>query len=331
MRDSLEIPHIAGKRISTKFVSVSVDKTAGEVKKLLVERAHEFEIIDYIYVVDEENVLVGVMSISELLQADDWAAVGNLMRPDPVAIDYHTDQERMVYLVMEHDLKAMPVVDGKKHLQGVVPYHTILDVFHHEFREDIFKLGGFHNHSREIEDVDTPASRLIRARLPPLAIGLLGGLLAAYIVIGFEDVLNSYIALAAFIPVMVYLSDAVGTQSQTLVVRMLALEPTFSLRKYLLREIKIGGMLGITFAVLLFLAGLVGWGSPTLGLIIGVSVVVSIVFQASVATYLSTLLSKFKIDPAVTSGPLTTIISDITSLAMYFTLASLLIQFLEKV
>jgi magnesium transporter len=122
-------------------------------------------------------------------------------------------------------------------------------------------------------------------------------LLAAYIVTGFEQVLSSYLALAAFIPIMVYLSDAVGTQSQTLVVRMLALEPTFLFKKYLAREIKVDGVLGITFAALLFAAAVVGWGSANLGLVVGASMFLSIVFQAFVATYLSALLSKFRMDP----------------------------------
>ncbi|MEW5839729.1 MAG: magnesium transporter, partial [Thermoproteota archaeon] len=239
--------------------------------------------------------------------------------------DYHADQERIVYLALEHELKAIPVVDGEKRLLGIVPYRAILDIFHHEFREDILKSGGIHHHIREIEDIATPATKLIRARLPSLVLGLAGGLLAAYIVTGFEHVLSSYLALAAFLPVMVYLSDAVGTQSQTLVVRMIALEPAFSLRRYLAREIEIGSILGATFAALLFMAAILGWGAAGLGLTIAVSMFVSILFQAAVATYLSAFLSRLRIDPAVASGPLTTIISDITSLAIYFATASVLL------
>ena len=103
-----------------------------------------------------------------------------------------------------------------------------------------------HSHIKEIEDITTPAKRLIKARLPSLIIGLFGGLLAAYIVRDFEDILSSYLALAAFIPVIVYLSDAIGTQSQTLIVRMIALEPNFSFRNYISRELKIGSILGMT-------------------------------------------------------------------------------------
>ncbi|NJS41355.1 AAA family ATPase [Candidatus Gracilibacteria bacterium] len=107
---------------------------------------------------------------------------------------------------------------------------------------------------REIESLETPVTRLVKARLPSLFIGLLGGLVAAAIISNFESFLNEYIVLASFIPVIVYLSDAIGTQSQTLIIRMLALEPQFSFRRYLSRELKIGALLGLIFAVSLFAA-----------------------------------------------------------------------------
>jgi magnesium transporter len=201
-------------------------------------------------------------------------------------------------------------------------------VFHHEFCEDIFRSGGIQHHIKEIEEIATPASKLVRARLPSLGLGLLGGLLAAYMVTAFEEVLGSYLALAAFIPVMIYLSDAVGTQSQTLIVRMIALEPDFSARKYMTRELKIGGVLGIIFAILLFVAGTLGWGLH-IGFIVGSAMFLSIIFQAFMATYLSATLARHKVDPALASGPLTTIISDITSLALYFAIASTLLRYLQ--
>ncbi len=329
MGAATELRDIAGARITNRFLSVSSDELVGSVKKTMTQKAKDLEIVDYAYVVDEQNKLLGVASLKEILQAPDEAKIITIMKKHPVTVDFHTDQERLVYLVLKHDLKAIPVVDGQNRLKGVVPYHTILKVFHHEFREDILRSGGIHHRVKEIEEITTPASRLVQARLPSLVLGLLGGLLAAYIVTGFEQVLDSYLALAAFIPVVVYLSDAVGTQSQTLIVRMIALEPQFSVRKYLTRELKIGSVLGIIFAILLFAAGTLGWGGLHIGFVIGSSIFLSIIFQAFMATYLSAFLAKLKIDPALASGPLTTIISDITSLAMYFAIASVLLKYFQ--
>jgi magnesium transporter len=229
-------------------------------------------------------------------------------------------------LVLDHELKAIPVVNNENYLVGVVPYRAIINIFHNEFREDILKTGGIHHHIKEIEDVTTPAKRLIKARLPSLIIGLVGGLLAAYVVRGFEDILSSYLTLAAFIPVIVYLSDAVGTQSQTLIVRMIALEPNFSFRNYMSREIKIGSILGITLGVIIFIVVFIGWLSITIGVIIGISIFFSMLFQAFVSTSLSILLTKFRIDPAISSGPITTIMSDITTLVIYFSIATLFLR-----
>lgn len=312
-------------QITKRFLSFGEEETAGEIKKLIANKAKEFDVIDYAYVINNGKFLHGVASLKDILQARDDVQLKKIMRRKPVTVYPHTDQERIVYLVLKHRLKCIPVVDNENRLIGVVPYDAIVKIFHHEFREDILKSGGIHHHIKEIEDITTPVSRLVRARTPSLVLGLIGGLVAAYIVNGFENILSSYFVLASFIPVIIYLSDAIGTQSQTLIVRMIALEPEFSVRRYLAREVKVGGILGIIFASLLFAAASIGWGLSQAGAIIGLSILISIVFQAVISTYLSILLAKFSVDPAVTSGPLTTIISDITTLTMYFGLASVLL------
>jgi magnesium transporter len=314
-------------RITNKFLSVGEEETAGEIKKLVAERAKELEVIDYVYITDESRFLHGVASLKDVLQAHDDVPIKKIMKRKLVTMDMHSDQERIIYLVLKNKLKSIPVVDSENHLSGIVPYDAVLNIFHHEFREDILKSGGIHHHIKEIEDIATPVSRLVRARFPSLALGLAGGLLAAFIVSGFEDVLSTYFVLASFIPVMIYLSDAVGTQSQTLIVRMIALEPGFSVKRYLVREFQVGGILGAIFALLLFAAASLGWGLLQAGAIIGFSMLVSIVFQSFISTYLSISLVKFNVDPAVASGPLTTIISDVTTLTLYFGLASLLLRF----
>ena len=319
---------IAGARITKKFLSVTKENTIGEIKYLLFDAAKKVDVTDYVYVVDDSGALVGVFSLKEVMRTRNETQIGSVMKRNPVVVDYNADQERIVYLVLKHRLKAIPVVDKEtRRLEGIVPYDSIISIFNHEFREDILRSGGIHHGIKEIEDIATPAVKLIRARMPSLIIGLLGGLLAASIISGFEEILSSYITLAAFIPLIVYLSDAVGTQSQTLIVRMIALEPGFSVSKYLFREIRVGGAIGITFALLLMLAATLGWNAPIqIGLALGTAMFASILFQSFIATYLSILLHKFNVDPAVTSGPLTTVISDISTLAMYFATASLLLQ-----
>ena len=316
-----------GARVTDKFLAVRNDETVGNIKNILINRSKAFETIDYIYVVDASNVLQGVVSLKELLQTSNETVVESIMKTNVISIDPHAHQERIIYLVLEDGFKAIPVVDGHKHLLGVVPYHAILDIFHHEFREDILKSAGIHHEIKEIEKLSTPTLKLVKVRLPALIIGLVGCLIAAYIVSGYEEILSSYLVLAAFIPLVIYLSDAVGTQSQTLIVRMIATDPKFSTRRYLTREIKIGAILGTIFAVLLFAAAMLGWGIMYFAAVIGTSMFIGMLFQAFIATYLSIVLTKFHVDPAVTSGPITTIISDITTLVVYFSIASVLLRF----
>lgn len=332
MSSSQSLPKdIAGGRITQKFISASEHDTIRSIKARISARARTFDVIDYVYVVTTQNVLVGVVSLKEVLQTvDDELSVNALMVRKLVTIDYHSDQERIIYIVLRYKLKAIPVVnETTRHLEGVVPYDAILEIFHHEFREDFLRLGGIHHKIHEIEELTTPASKLIRARIPSLVIGLLGGLLAASIIGRFENILGYHLVLVAFIPVIIYLGDAIGTQSQTLVVRMIALDPSFSVVRYIFRELKVGLTIGVIIASLLFVAALLGWSAPVqVGLAIGISIFGSMLFQSLMATYLSIALSRFNVDPAVTSGPLTTIISDITTLALYFVVASLFLGLL---
>ncbi|HSD04806.1 MAG TPA: magnesium transporter [Nitrosopumilaceae archaeon] len=318
---------IAGLKSTSKFVAVTKNDTVDKVKKIIMDKTRELEVIDEVYIVNENNVLEGAVSLKEILQSPDETKIESIMKKNILSVRYHSHQERVIQVALKNDLKAVPVVDKENHLLGVIPHDIILDIFHHEFREDILSSGGIRHKDKEIEKIATPVSRLIKARMPSLIIGLSGGLIAAYIVSGFEEVLRSYLVLAAFMPVMIYLSDAIGTQSQTLIVRMIAMEPKFSLKRYLTREIKIGASLGAIFASLLFIATIFGFGSHIhLAIIIGTSMFVSMLIQTFVATYLSVMLAKSHVDPAIASGPIATIISDITTVIVYFGIATILLE-----
>lgn len=317
--------------MAKKFLAFLPSQTVGEIEDILDVKAKEFETIGYVYTVDENGVLRGVSSLKHVLQAAPTTRLEEIMNTDVISIKQHSHQERVVYLALKHGLMTIPVVDDENHILGVIPHNTILSIFHHESREDFLRFGGIHPKIKEeIESLKTPAARLVRARLPSLFIGLLGGLIAAAIISNFESFLNEYIILASFIPVIVYLSDAIGTQSQTLVVRMLALEPNFSLRRYMFREITIGSFLGLVFAASLFAAALLGWGKFDLGIVIGTSIFLSMVTQAFFSTYISVLFEKFGIDPATSAGPIATIISDIVTISMYFGIAVSLLHFMNN-
>ncbi len=317
--------------IIKEILTVNPENNVGHIKEILAKKARQFEIIGYVYVVDHAQKLVGVISLKEILQANNESLSEKLMIKNIISIREDVHPEKVVHLALKYGFWSIPVVDKEKHLLGVIPHKTILSIFHHKVREDVLRSGGIHHKIKEIESLETPVSRLVRARLPSLFIGLLGGLAAAAIISNFESFLNEYIILASFIPVIVYLSDAIGTQSQTLVIRMIALEPNFSLRRYLFREIKIGSLLGFIFAISLFAAVFFGWGKLDLGIVIGSSIFLSMIFQTFFSTYISIIFEKFGIDPATATGPIATIISDITTIVAYFSIAVSLLHFLAPI
>ena len=168
---------------------------------------------------------------------------------------------------------------------------------------------------------------MMRSRLPWLIVGVLGGTAAASVVTSFEEVLSKFLVLAAFIPVLVYMSDAVGTQSEALIIRSIALEPELPLGSYIIREIKIAAMLAVVCGGLISIVAIIGWGTYFLGAIVGISMLLSIIVAVIISTLLPMIFKRFNYDPAVATGPLATIISDITTLGIYFLVAIILLDF----
>lgn len=319
-------PRTAGSRAITAFPRAKIGDKIRTIEVLLTEKAKDFETIDYVYVVDENGVLLGVASIKEIHCSTKDANIEDLMTRKLVYVYPLTHQERLVYLALSNGIKAVPVVDRHKHLLGIVPYDVILNIFNEEVREDIFKFGGiFHRVGKEYGTIKASALTMIKTRTPWLIIGVLGGTITASIISNFEHVLSTLLALAAFAPVLAYMSDAVGTQSETLAVRSLALEPQLSLKSYFVRELGVACVLALVCGGLLSVGALIGWRDPILGLIVGVSMFLSIFAAVIISTGFPFVFKKLNLDPAVASGPFATMISDVTTVTIYFVVASVLL------
>jgi magnesium transporter len=323
-------PNTAGSRIITAFPQVRIGEKIRDVEKMLLDKANEFDIIDYVYVVDDNSVLKGVVSIRELYASNKEANVEEIMKKELVVARPLTHQERIVYLALSNKIKAIPIIDREKHLLGIVPHNTILQIFNEEVREDVFKFGGiFHKVGKEYTTIKSSAVTMIKTRLPWLIIGVLGGTITASIIGSFEHVLNTLLALAAFAPVLAYLSDAVGTQSETLTVRSIALDPLLSLKSYFVREFVVALSLALACGLLLSTIVLLGWQNSTLGLIVGLSMFFSIISAVIISTGFPFLFKKVNLDPAIASGPFATMISDVTTVTIYFGIASLLLALFD--
>ncbi|MGC8929276.1 MAG: CBS domain-containing protein [Candidatus Woesearchaeota archaeon] len=198
----------AGTRMITNVPKVKIWEIIGSVEKLLKNNISLYETIDYVYAIDDNNVLRGVFSIKELFRVKNKnEKVAGIMNTKLITATPKTPQERIVYLALSNKVKSIPIVDEKQRLLGVIPNDVILDIFNKEVREDVFKFGGIvHKVDKKFTPTMAPPWLMIKLRFPWLIVGILGGTIAASIVGTFESVLNKYIVLAAFMPVMVYMT-----------------------------------------------------------------------------------------------------------------------------
>lgn len=317
----------AGRRMVKNVPVCYPEDEISDIKKILLERAGEFETLNYIYVVDQEKRLRGVFSIKEIFQRPGETKIEDLMERRIIKVGPYTDQERVVILALKNNLKAIPIINKEGHFLGVVPSDIILEILHSEHVEDFLRSVGIRKNGYFPEMlIKTPIGILAKRRLPWLFLGLLGGIFAAQIVNFFETSLEHHLILAAFIPLIVYMADAVGAQSQTLFIRSLAIDQGINLKKYLIKEIKTSFLMALILGILLSLIALIWLTSPLFGLILGISLFLTVIFSSLIAILIPWLLNNLKKDPALSSGPFATIIRDILSLVIYFSVATILLK-----
>ncbi|MEM5766537.1 MAG: CBS domain-containing protein [Candidatus Aenigmatarchaeota archaeon] len=167
-------PGTAGKYMIKEVPVVKVDQTVNSIKKMILRKIKHFATIDYIYVVNEEKVLKGVISLKELLEVKKNKLIEDVMKGNVIYVYPFTNQERVVYLALSHGIKMVPIVDREKHFLGVVPYDTVLKIFNQEVRKDVFSFGGiFHRVGQEFNTIKDPPKKMVKRRMPWLLIGIL--------------------------------------------------------------------------------------------------------------------------------------------------------------
>ncbi len=315
-------PDSAGRIMITNVPVILASASMGDIETLLLKEAGNFETINYIYVVNEENKLSGVLSIKEFFCLPKTASVSEIMQKELIAVRPHTDQERVALLAIKHNLKAIPVINQENLFLGVVPSDVILNILHQEDIEDLLRSAGIRMFKDPARDLITASTFVhFKKRLPWLLVGLLGGLAAASLVGFFEHILSEMLILAAFIPAVVYMADAVGAQTQTIFIRSVAIDQKLDFKKYILREAAVGFFLATALGILVSLFSLMWWEPPILGIILGLSFFITIITAIAVAIILPWILLRWGYDPALASGPFATVIRDILSIMFYFIIA----------
>lgn len=313
----------AGGIMTTDFVALNAEINAEQAIHLLRQRVKPGP-IHYVYVVDNEQRLLGVLMLKKLLVSEPDIRLKDIMNEDIVSVKASLDQEEVARLVSKYDLLAIPVVDEQNHLIGVVTVDDIIDVLKEEATEDIFKLGG--TDDEELSKKST--FNVSRVRLPWLVVTLFEGIICATLIRFFQFTLERTIALAFFIPVIMGMGGNIGIQSSTIVVRGLATGRInlSQIGKVLFREIRVGLIMGLVCGSVVALIAYLLEKSLLLGMVVGISMFIAIIVAATMGSLIPLIFKRLKIDPAVASGPFITSSNDIVGILIYFSLANLLFR-----
>lgn len=298
------------------------DQPAGELQAL-VTSGRRFESVDDVAVL-EEGRLVGLVRIEDLLAAGPAERLVDLMDGDPPVVSPGAVQEQVAHQAVRHGESSLAVVDDDGRFLGLVPAWRMLAVLLDEHHEDMARLGGFLAGNREARaTAEEPVARRFWHRLPWLLIGLVASMLAAVIVAGFEADIEREVSLAFFLPGVVYIADAVGTQTETVIVR--GLSAGVSVRSVIRREVFTGLAIGACLAVAFVPFGLLLVGKGDVVLSVALSLLGAASVATAVAMVLPSLLSRLGADPAFGSGPLATVVQDLLSILIYFLVAGAIV------
>ena len=282
----------------------------------------EAEMVFYLYAVDDDGRLTGVVSLRNLVTTSSDTTLENIMSRRVHSVRPETDQEEVARIVSQYNFLAVPVVDAEDQLLGIITVDDVVDIVREEATEDFLQMVGA---GKDREILLKSSWDNARMRFPWLFASWVGGILAAFIIGAFDNILQSTIVLAAFIPVIIGMGGNIGTQSSTIIVRGLAtgrvgLENSV---KILLKEMRVGLILGILYGILLGVFAIFRFldVSPMLGLVVGLTICASMIIAATIGSLVPLILNRFDIDPAVATGPFVTTAIDILGVALYFWIA----------
>jgi magnesium transporter len=319
--------YTAGSIMTTEFIAISANQTVRSAMYILKREAPHAETIYYIYVIDENRKLVGVISLRDLIIADDEAMISEIMNDRMVSVSVSEDQEEVARTMRDYNFLAVPVVDFQNHLIGIITVDDIIDVMEEEASDDYSKLAGI----SDVDRIDKTPFGAAKKRLPWLFILLFLGMMTASLIGRFEETLSHKAILAVFIPLIAGMAGNTGTQSLAVAVRGIAtgdLEAE-SKWKLIIREAGTGLIIGISCGLLVTAVVFFWQHDVVLGALVGTSIFATLIVATLAGSLVPLLMHKMNIDPAVASGPFITTINDIISILIYFGMATLFMSYLS--
>ncbi len=312
----------AGGLMAKELVVVNKNFTIRECLIALRKQAEKVKNIYYIYVVDDDNKLVGTLSLKKLLLADSHKHVIDICNTDVISVHTDTDDEEVANLMRKYNLIALPVVDSIGRLVGKITIDDVVDVIKEEAEKDYQMMSGI---SEDVESSDS-VFKLTRARLPWLLIGLFGELIGSRVIGIFEGDIAKYAGLALFMPLIAAMGGNSGVQSSSIIVQSIAsgnlgIE---SMWKKIAKEFLIALINGLFLSVIVATFTYLFQASWILSISISIALLSVVVFASLFGTIVPLVLHKFKIDPAVATGPFITTSNDILGFLIYFSIARII-------
>ena len=328
VREIINYPEgTVGRLMTTEFMALSPDTTAQGAIDKIRERG-ELEAFFYLYVVDDDGKLVGVVPIRNLVIAPPARTLSEMMIADPVKANVFMDQEEAARLVGKYELLALPIVDEAGRLEGIITVDDVIDIINQESTEDMYKMVGLTEEDR----VFTPVSRSVRMRLPWTMLNLLTATLAASVVSIFENTLHEIIALVTFMPVVAGVGGNGATQTATVIIRAIALgELEFSSAwKAVVKQVSVSFCIALAAGAVIAVAAFIWKGNPYLGLVLAGAMILNLGLMAGVAgAVIPLLLKSLKLDPALGSGIIVTGLTDAFGFLSFLGLATIFRHYLN--
>ncbi len=314
----------AGSLMAKELIKVNENWTVTSCVKEMRVQASEVTRVHSVYVVDNDDVLLGRLSLKDLLVADPKTKIKSIYKSNVEFVFDYDSAEYVANTMQKYDLGAIPVIDKNKKLLGRITIDDIVDLIREEAEEDYQLAAGI------LQDVDVDDSiiELTRARLPWLILGLIGGIGAAFIMGGFDEILIENKILFYFTPLIAAMAGNVGVQSSAIIVQGLANdEIKDSINKRLIKETFLSILNGVILALILFLFVFIWKKEIDIALALSASLVAVVIVAGIIGTFIPLFLNKRGIDPAIATGPFITTCNDIFGILIYFMVAKLILQF----
>ncbi|WP_301107786.1 magnesium transporter [Sporosarcina sp.] len=316
--------YTAGSIMTTEFVTVPENSTVRSAMTILRSEAPSAETIYYIFVVDDYQRLNGVVSLRDLIIADEDTIIGDIMSDRIVSVSVSDDQEDVARTIQDYNFLAVPVVDFQQHILGIITVDDIIDVIDEEASDDYSKLAGVST----MDTFDKNSLSAAKKRIPWLITLIVLGMLTANLIDLFTETISQVALLAVFIPLIAGTAGNSGTQSLAVAVRGIATRDIEdeSKMKLLIREAGTGLITGLVCAIFVVLLIFVWKHELVIALLVGTATLVSIFVATISGSFIPLFMHKIKVDPAVASGPFITTLNDVISIIIYLGLATAFIS-----